>query len=100
MRGQRSVYIAFINDSSSLFPDFQMINSNFITFEYTCDGGIMKMAGGGGGGVVSALRFDDDTDHSAGRSRAGGGHSIVLGCWVCHYVCLFFTFSVSSQKDF
>ena len=34
-----------------------------------------------------------------------GGHSIVVGCCVCHYMCLFFTFSlfdrpVSSQKDF
>ena len=46
----------------------------------------MKMGEGGGEeGLVSALRFDDDTDHSAGRSRGGGGgYSIVLGCWVCH----------------
>ena len=33
MRGQRFVYITFMNDSSSLFSDFQMINSNFIKFD-------------------------------------------------------------------
>ena len=40
-----------------------------------------------------------------GDPGGGGGHSIVLDCWVCHYMCLFFTFSlfdgpVSSHKDF
>ena len=56
----------------------------------------MKIGGGGGGGVVSALRFDDDTDHSAGRSRGRGGGSLnclrLLGMSL--YVPVFHVFSV------